>query len=116
MGMTAAEHSRRYRRRQRMKNGTDGLTLVGPGNVSAVRHGAHSADLDEAAAERLPGLPAYLEQARFREAIALARRRVLMAEQMARRSLRCPSRSRSPRTRRAVHRLLRSAASRTLRL
>ena len=80
--MTAAERSRRYRRRQRVKNGTEGLTLVGPGNVSAVRHGAHAADVGQAAAERLPGLPAYLEQPQFAEAVQIARRRVVMAERI----------------------------------
>jgi hypothetical protein len=82
VALSAAERAKRYRRRQRVRNGTQDLTLVGPSNTSAVKHGAHAGDLNEAAAERLPGLPQYLLQEQFLEAVSICRRRVVMAQRI----------------------------------
>src|SRR5690349_1255789 len=56
--------------------------MVGPGNSNARTHGAYAADVDQAAQERLPGLPAYLGQPMFHEAVAIAKRRMVMAERL----------------------------------
>jgi hypothetical protein len=82
VAMSAAERARRYRRRQRVKNGTADLVMIGPGNSNSRKHGAHGGDVDQAAASRLPGLPAYLEQPQFAESVAIARRRVVMAQRI----------------------------------
>jgi hypothetical protein len=82
VALSPAERAKRYRRRQRLKRGTQDLTLVGPGNTASLKHGAHRADVTEAAARRLPDLPAYLERPAFAETVAIARRRVVMAQRI----------------------------------
>ena len=82
MAMSPAERQRRHRQRKRVARGTAGLSLAEVNGTNSREHGAHSADIGVAAAERLPDLPAYLDAAMFREAVAIVRRRVIMAERV----------------------------------
>ncbi len=77
---------RDYRARQRERNGTAGLTLVGPGNQAARKHGAYASDLDAAAAARLreAGMPEYLSSPQFADALEVVRRRVEAAQRIGR--------------------------------
>jgi hypothetical protein len=82
MAMTPAERARRARRRKRVANGTQDLILVGRGNGNARKHGGHAGDVDGEAQSRLPGMPDYLSRPVFAEAVAIAKRRVVMAERI----------------------------------
>lgn len=84
MAQSAAERSREYRRRQRERRGTAGRTLVGRGNVSAVKHNGYGRDLDAAALARLESaeLPGYLSLPQFRDSLDIAFRRVEQAQRI----------------------------------